>query len=117
VTAVRVFHCDDSSAFRVLVREMLGELGGVSVVGEAGSLDEALERLPTADPDVLLVDLIGTGRAEQLVGSLRGAAPRARVVLYTGMPERDVEGAERHVHKSIPFEELHRIITEEGARA
>lgn len=115
--AVRVFHCDDSSAFRVLVREMLLELGGVTIVGEAGNLDEALQRLPGADADVVLVDLFDSGRDDDLVTPLRDAAPEAKFLLYTGMPAERAPGVDRHVHKSVPFEELHRIITEVAATA
>lgn len=108
---VSVFHCDDSAPFRLLVREMLRELGGVELVGEAGSLDDALEALPPAAPDVVLVDLLAPGREAAMLAALRGAAPGAQLVLYTGMPEdRAPDGADGHVHKSAPFEELHRAI-------
>jgi two-component system response regulator DevR len=117
VSPVRVFHCDDSSAFRVLVREMLLEFGGVTVVGEAGSLEEALVRLPGAKPDVVLVDLFEGLPGEDALEPLREAAPDAQFLLYTGMPADRVGGSERHVHKSVAFEELHRIITEAAARA
>jgi DNA-binding NarL/FixJ family response regulator len=113
VSAVRVFHCDDSSAFRVLVREMLQDLGAVEMVGEAGNLDEALHKLPQAFADVVLVDLFDREREADLLVLLRAAAPGARMLLYTGMPEELVPvGAEAHVHKSAPFEELHRAIVE-----
>ena len=113
---VRVFHCDDSSAFRVLVREMLHDLGGVELVGEAGSLDEALAKLPAAEPDVVLVDLFEPTRRVGLLAELREAAPGARMLLYTGMPEEHVPaGAEGHVHKSVPFESLHRAINDLAA--
>ena len=113
---VRVFHCDDSSAFRVLVREMLHDIGGIELVGEAGSLDEAVAKLPVAAPDVVLVDLFERTRQEELLGQLREAAPNARMLIYTGMPEEHVpHGAEGHVHKSVPFESLHRAITDLAA--
>lgn len=106
-----MFHCDDSTAFRVLVREMLQELGGVDLVGEAATLDEALSRLPSSEPDVVLVDLFEREREDELLGLLRGAAPAAAMLLYTGMPaDRAPAGAEGHVHKSVPFQELHRAI-------
>ena len=113
---VRVFHCDDSSAFRVLVREMLAELGGVEIVGDAGTVEEALARLPTADAEVVLLDLIENWRDDDLLDPLRRAAPQAEFLIYTGMPESRVPGTLRHVHKSVPFEELHRIITEVAPR-
>jgi DNA-binding NarL/FixJ family response regulator len=117
VTEVRVFHCDDSAAFRLLVREMLRDLGGVDVVGEAAALDEALAKLPAARPDVVLVDLLERGGEDELLAPIRAAVPRARMVLYTGMPECPVPGgAEAYVHKSAPFEELHRTIVSLAVR-
>lgn len=107
----RVFHCDDSAAFRLLVREMLQDLGGVELVGEAATLEEALARLPAARPEVVLVDLLDPARGEEPLRMLRAAAPGARLLLYTGMPaDRVPAGADGHVHKSVPFEELQRII-------
>jgi DNA-binding NarL/FixJ family response regulator len=115
---VRVFHCDDSSAFRVLVREMLTDYGTIEMVGEAGRLDEALAKLPGASAQVVLVDLFERRRESELLGLLRDAAPGASLVLYTGMPEDHVPpGFARHVHKSAPFEELHRTIIEVATSA
>jgi len=117
VTAVRVFHCDDSVAFRVLVREMLHDLGEVEIVGDAGTLPEALATLPDARADVVLVDLFDHAREQDLIGLLGGAEPSARLLLYTGMPEDRVpEGADGHVHKSASFEELNRAIVDAARR-
>lgn len=113
----RVFHCDDSTAFRVLVREMLHDLGDVEMVGEAGTLPVALAALPDARADVVLVDLFDREREQELLGLIGRAAPDARLLLYTGMPEDRVpEGADGHVHKSVSFEELNRLIVEAARR-
>jgi two-component system, NarL family, response regulator DevR len=108
---VRVFHCDDSEPFRLLVHQMLLEFGGTEMVGEAETLKEAVALLPAAAPDVVLVDLFEHDRPEQLLPLLREAAPAARIVLYTGMPaDRVPPGADGHIHKSVPFSALHRAI-------
>ncbi len=113
----RVFHCDDSTAFRVLVREMLHDLGDVDVVGEAGTLPDALAALPDAGADVVLVDLLDHERGQELLGLLGAAAPGVRLLLYTGMPaDRVPEGADGHVHKSVSFEELNRAIVDAARR-
>lgn len=114
---VRVFHCDDSSAFRVLVREMLIELGGVEVVGEAGTVAEAVALLPVAAPDVVLVDLFEGLSDDDPLEVLREASPASQFIVYTGMPASRVAAEEHHVHKSVPFEELHRVISEVATRA
>ncbi|MEO6497230.1 MAG: hypothetical protein ABIO51_07080 [Solirubrobacteraceae bacterium] len=113
----RVFHCDDSTAFRVLVREMLHDLGDVDVVGEAATLPEALAALPDSGADVVLVDLFDQEREQELLELLGEAAPSARLLLYTGMPEDRVPGgADAHVHKSASFEELNRAILDAARR-
>lgn len=115
---VRVFHCDDSSAFRILVREMLQDYGAVEIVGEAAGLEEAVDKLREAQADVVLVDLFEEQHEDEILGSLRAVAPGAGLVLYTGMPETHApSGFERHVHKSAPFDELHRTILEVAAQA
>ena len=109
---VRVFHCDDSMAFRLLVREMLQPYGDVEVVGDAASLDEAVARLPQADADVVLVDLFERERGEELLQVLAEAAPAARLIVYTGMPEEHAPRDTRtYLHKSATFDDLHRVIT------
>lgn len=114
---MRVFHVDDSMPFRVLVREMLRDFGDLEMVGEAGTPAQARERLAAAAPDVVLVDLIEPDGDRSLLDELRGLAPAARFLLYTGMPADNAPAGERHVHKSVPFEELHRAITEAAAGA
>lgn len=115
---VRVFHCDDSEPFRLLVREMLAELGGVQVVGAAGTLDDTVAALPAVRPDTVLLDLVERAREAEMVGLVRAAAPGARVVLYTGMPaEMAPEGADAHVPKAAGFAELHRVLTEPSGPA
>lgn len=115
---IRVFHCDDSSAFRVLVREMLRDLGGIEMVGEASDLDQALALLPDARADVVLVDLFDPDRPGELLPRLREVAAGARLLLYTGMPEHHVPGgADGHVHKSVAFTELRRAIVEVAGRS
>src|SRR3954447_9702086 len=118
VTPVRVFHCDDSAAFRLLVREMLLELGGdVEIVGHAANVEDAVTALPEAAADVVLLELFDGGTQDELVSRLRPVAPGARFVVYSGMPKRTGDMADGHLHKGAAFDELHRVITEVAGRA
>ncbi len=119
MTPVRIFHCDDSDAFRLLVRESLRDEHDVEVVGGASTVEQALRELPAAAPDVVLVDRIEREAEDAIVARLRAAAPGARFVVYTGMPEGDGDGApfDAHVHKSAPFDVLRRVVVEVAARA
>ncbi len=54
---VRVFLVDDHEVVRRGVAEVLEDDPGITVVGEAGSVAEALARVPAVRPDVVVVDM------------------------------------------------------------
>jgi DNA-binding NarL/FixJ family response regulator len=81
---IRIFHCDDSSAFTRLVRHWLDEHAELEYVGAAHSGDEALAALPSARPDVVLLDSMGSPGDTTLLRRIRTAAPEARVIVYSG---------------------------------
>jgi two-component system, chemotaxis family, protein-glutamate methylesterase/glutaminase len=58
---IRVFLVDDSAVARTLLRQALDGFEGVHVVGSAKSGAEALELLPRAEVDVILMDLVMPG--------------------------------------------------------
>jgi DNA-binding NarL/FixJ family response regulator len=111
---VRVFHCDDSSSFRVLVREILAGYEDVEIVGEAGSPEEALAGVGAVRPDVVLLDLLPPGPRDSLVAELRVLVPRARVVVYSGYPvtvSRDRHpDACAYLDKAASFTALHQAL-------
>jgi DNA-binding NarL/FixJ family response regulator len=106
---VRVFHADDSSAFRLLIGELLREdADDIVVVGGAGTVDAVLEGVAREQPDVVLLDqLAGAG----LVDRLRAAVPGLRVVIFSGFPpgggDPELEArADAYVVKSADIEAL-----------
>jgi DNA-binding NarL/FixJ family response regulator len=111
---VRVFHCDDSSSFRVLVREVLSDYEDVELVGEAGSPAEALAGVAAARPDVVLLDLLPPDTRGDLVRALHRVAPEAKIVVYSGYPvnvARDRHpDACAYLDKAAPFEALHETL-------
>lgn len=59
---VGVLLCDDHAVVRAGLRALLSSTGGIDVVGEAGSGEEALAMAARLRPDVVLMDLqLGTG--------------------------------------------------------
>ncbi len=54
---ITVFLVDDHEVVRRGVRDLLESTGDVTVVGEAGSVAEAIERVPAAAPDVAVLDV------------------------------------------------------------
>jgi DNA-binding NarL/FixJ family response regulator len=105
---VRVFHCDDSAAYRALIRAELEGDAEIEVVGGASSVPGAVGELAEARPDVVLLDLLDT--TGDAVGALERAAPSVRVVVLSGHPREYGEsrraGAFAYVEKSAPLSEL-----------
>jgi len=109
---VRVFHCDDSAAYRALIRAELEDDGEIEVVGGASSVSRALGELAAARADVVLLDLLDT--SGDAVGALERAAPSVRVIVLSGHPREYGEprraGAFAYVEKSAPMSELRDIV-------
>lgn len=108
---LRVFIVDDHAMFRAGVRAELG--GRVEVVGEAGTVAEAVSRIPTVEPDVVLLDVHmpdGGGRA--VLDAVRRSHPQVRfLALSVSDAAEDViglirAGARGYVTKTIAAAEL-----------
>ena len=81
---IRIFHCDDSAAFTRLVAHWLDEHGDIEHVGAAHTGDDAVAAIGPARPDVVLLDTMGSPGDTGLLRRIRSAAPRARVIVYSG---------------------------------
>ena len=90
---IRIFHCDDSAPFTRLVRHWLSEHGDLEHVGAAHTDDDAVEAVGPARPDVVLLDTMGSPGDTALLRRIRSAAPRARVIVYSGYVSLVDEGA------------------------
>jgi DNA-binding NarL/FixJ family response regulator len=83
---------DDHVGFRAEARALL-ELDGLDVVGEAGTVAEALALTAHLQPDVVLLDVgLPDGDGLEIVGRLRERSPGAAVVLTSGRREQDYGG-------------------------
>jgi DNA-binding NarL/FixJ family response regulator len=108
---VRVFVVDDHELFRSGVRSELRD--GHEIVGDAGSVDEAIAAIRATRPDVVLLDVHmpgGGGRA--VIDAVRGELPEVKfLALSVSDAAEDVievirAGARGYVTKSISPEEL-----------
>jgi len=114
---VRVFHCDDSDAFRRLLELTLADREGLELVGGAADRRGALEGVAATQPDVVLLDAIAPDFGTDLVEELVRAAPRAKVVVLTGQPELrpDDPRVSAVVSKDVPVDELEAVMRRVGA--
>jgi DNA-binding NarL/FixJ family response regulator len=91
---MRIFLCDDSQPFCRVVELWLEEAPDLELVGVANDRAQALERLPDARADVVLLDTMASGDEPLRVDEVRAAAPGASVVVYSG---HEPEAARRFV--------------------
>jgi len=85
VTTIRVLVCDDSDAFRALLRYTLQEDLGIEVVGEAADGMAAIDEAERLQPDVVLLDLtMPILDGMDAIPVMLERAPAARVVALSG---------------------------------
>jgi DNA-binding NarL/FixJ family response regulator len=108
---LRVFLVDDHAMFRAGVRAELGV--HVDVIGEAGTVPEAISKIAASQPDVVLLDVHmpeGGGRA--VLDAMRRSHPQVRfLALSVSDAAEDViglirAGARGYVTKTISPDEL-----------
>jgi DNA-binding NarL/FixJ family response regulator len=96
VVARSILVVDDDAAVRGLIVRILTSRG-YAVVGEAGSVADALERAEALRPDVALVDIgLPDGDGFSLTQQLRARPWSIRIVLFSSDADRtNVAAAER----------------------
>jgi DNA-binding NarL/FixJ family response regulator len=109
--SVRVFLLDDHELVRRGVRDLLWSEDQISVVGEASTAAEALERIPQTTPDVAVLD-VRLGEADDRTGievcrEIRSLHPEVRCVMLTSFDDDEalfasiMAGAAGYVLKQI----------------
>jgi two-component system, NarL family, response regulator DevR len=84
----RVFLVDDHEVVRVGIRELLSASPDLEVVGEAGSVTEALTLVPAANPDVAVLDVrLPDGNGIELCRELRSRLPELNVLMLTSFTD------------------------------
>ena len=81
---IRVMICDDHEVVREGLRGLISRQAGMSVVGEAGTVAEAVEMAARSKPDVVIMDVrLPDGSGVEACRSIREANPDVRVVMLT----------------------------------
>ena len=113
---IRVVLVDDHELFRAGVRTELGDT--VEIVGEAGSVAEAVPLIRDLDPDVVLLDVhLGDGGGEGVIAAVAQERPGVKfLALSVSDAAEDVisvirAGARGYVTKTISTAELADAIT------
>jgi DNA-binding NarL/FixJ family response regulator len=111
--AIRIFLLDDHEVVRRGVRELLESEDDLEVVGEAGSVAEALARIPPTDPDVCVLDVrLPDGSGVEVCREVRSARPELACLMLTSFSDDEalfesiLAGAAGYVLKEVRGGEL-----------
>jgi DNA-binding NarL/FixJ family response regulator len=106
--AIRILLVDDHEVIRVGLRTVLGQTQGVAIVGEAGTMAEAIQQAQRLKPDVILMDVrLPDGSGVDACREILGALPGTRVIFLTSYADDDsvlaavLAGAHGYVLKEI----------------
>jgi two-component system, NarL family, response regulator DevR len=110
---VRVFLLDDHEVVRRGLRELLESEGDIEVVGEAGSAEEALGRIPATSPDVAVLDVrLPDGNGVEVCRDIRDRRPEIQCLMLTSFADDEalfsaiMAGAAGYLLKQVKGTEL-----------
>ena len=112
---------DDHEVVRSGIKAMLQPNQDISVVAEAGSVHEAVQRAAAARPDVVVMDVrLADGSGIEATREIRAQRPETRVLMLTSFADDEalfssiMAGASGYVLKQIRGGELMRAIRAVG---
>ena len=104
----RVFLLDDHEVVRRGLRELFDAEDDLTVVGEAGTAEEAMARVPATKPDVAVLDVrLPDGDGVEVCRDLRSAMPDLKCLMLTSFADDEalfsaiLAGASGYVLKQI----------------
>lgn len=105
---LRVFLLDDHEVVRRGLKELLEADGDVEVVGEAGTAEQALARIPPTNPDVAVLDVrLPDGDGIEVCREVRSRHPEIHCLMLTSFTDDEalfqsmLAGAAGYVAKQI----------------
>ena len=106
--ALGVFLLDDHEVVRTGLRALLEAGDDITVVGEAGTVADALARIPSARPDVAILDVrLPDGSGVEVCRKIRSASPEIACVMLTSYADDEaliasvMAGAAGYVLKQV----------------
>jgi two-component system response regulator DevR len=111
--AIRVFLVDDHELIRRGLRDCMETEQDLSVVGEAGTAEEAMRQIPAVMPEVVVLDVrLPDGNGIEVCRDLRSAHPEIRFLILTTYSDDEalfdaiIAGADGYVLKDTKGDSL-----------
>jgi DNA-binding NarL/FixJ family response regulator len=121
---LRIFLVDDHEVVRRGVRDMLEAEDDFEVVGEAGTVEEALNRIHAVEPDVAVLDVrLPDGSGVELCRELRSNHPSIACLMLTSFDDDEalfeaiVAGAAGYVLKQVKGNDIVNAVRKVGSGA
>ncbi|MFI2645251.1 response regulator [Streptomyces sp. NPDC018610] len=112
-TPIRVFLLDDHEVVRRGVHDLLNDEADIEVIGEAGTVEQALVRVPALRPDVAVLDVrLPDGDGVTVCRELRSRLPELACLMLTSFDDEEalldaiMAGASGYVLKQIQGSDL-----------
>ncbi len=87
---IRVFLLDDHEIVRRGIADLIGAEADIEVVGEAGTAEAALARIPAVRPDVAILDArLPDGSGIDVCREIRSSLPEVRCLILTSYDDND----------------------------
>jgi two-component system response regulator DevR len=106
--AIRIFLLDDHEVVRRGIAELLAAMPGFDIVGEAGTVEDALPRVLATRPDVAILDArLPDGSGIDVCRDIRSALPSTYCLILTSYDDEDavlsavLAGASGYVLKEV----------------
>lgn len=114
-----VFIVDDSAHIRARLAQMLSDMGGMRLVGEASSAREAIAGIVRTNPDAVLLDLNLLGHTGlDVLRAIRPRLPEVVFVILTNHSESQYRkacadaGAAYFLDKSTELDRVRDVLTQ-----
>src|SRR6476661_5978413 len=113
ISMIRVFLLDDHEVVRTGLRDLLQHDGDIEVVGESGSAQEAIRRIPALRPHVAVLDArLPDGSGIDVCREVRSRYPEIAALILTSFDDDEalfsaiMAGAAGYVLKDIHGNDL-----------
>jgi DNA-binding NarL/FixJ family response regulator len=114
---MKVFIADDSRIIRKRIIAMLSEAVHVSIIGQAGNVHDAIDRIRELRPDVIILDIrMPGGSGMDVLRQIDRTDKESVVIMLTNYPQEQYQkrcleaGADFFFNKSSEFERVVEVV-------
>lgn len=114
---IRIFVVDDHKIFRLALRAWIATKPSLTIIGEASNGDEAVQKVLSLQPDIVLLDFeIQNDRGLEVLRRIKQKNAEIDILILTSSEMRESmqaaidAGAQGYLHKALSTQELYAAI-------